>query len=250
MPSGNTRLAPGDERSSLPDYAEEALSGKEESCGSASASPFQQVILPSSWLSSSTLLTGSWKKFISAAKAAMAEGSWPNCARSIMSIFSRRRFSLLASRSRMSRACRFSGVSFARFNRMASRSRCSRRARCSSVSCMRCRRLASRSRIRLTSRSSGVSLSRRLFLAVRSRSRRCSRTSKGSFCRRSAHFRMPGLILHHHNHGAGTQHVPQVFHKPACMGSPTHRKQNSEHPRTWRTNSREDSASGVTARSA
>ncbi|KFP80653.1 hypothetical protein N311_07214, partial [Apaloderma vittatum] len=103
-----------------------------------------KVILPSSWLSSSTLLTGSWKKFISAAKAAMAEGSWPNCARSIMSIFSRRRLSLLASRSRMSRACRFSGVSFARFSRMASRSLCSRRARCSSVSCMRCRRFASR----------------------------------------------------------------------------------------------------------
>ncbi|KFO63407.1 hypothetical protein N302_09697, partial [Corvus brachyrhynchos] len=73
-----------------------------------------KVILPSSWLSSSTLLTGSWKKFLSAAKAAMAEGSWPNCARSIISIFSRRRLSLLASRSRMSRACRFSGVSFAR----------------------------------------------------------------------------------------------------------------------------------------
>ncbi|KFP28139.1 hypothetical protein N325_07509, partial [Colius striatus] len=86
-----------------------------------------KVILPSSWLSSSTLFTGSWKKFISAAKAAMADGSWPNCARSIMSIFSRRRFSLLASRSRMSRACRFSGVSLARFRRMASRSLCSRR---------------------------------------------------------------------------------------------------------------------------
>ncbi|KFV06202.1 hypothetical protein N340_10785, partial [Tauraco erythrolophus] len=97
-----------------------------------------KVILPSSWLSSSTLFTGSWKKFISAAKAAMADGSWPNCARSIMSIFSRRRLSLLASRSRMSRACRFSGVSFARFSRMASRSLWSRRARCSSVSCMRC----------------------------------------------------------------------------------------------------------------
>ncbi|KFU86650.1 hypothetical protein M959_13326, partial [Chaetura pelagica] len=65
-----------------------------------------KAIFPNSWLSSSALLTGSWKKFISAAKAAMAEGSWPNCARSIMSIFSRRRLSLLASRSRISRACR------------------------------------------------------------------------------------------------------------------------------------------------
>lgn len=38
-----------------------------------------KAILPTrSWLSSSTPLTGSWKKFISAAKAAMAEGSWPN----------------------------------------------------------------------------------------------------------------------------------------------------------------------------
>ncbi|KFP74254.1 hypothetical protein N310_02641, partial [Acanthisitta chloris] len=74
-----------------------------------------KVIFPSSWLSSSTLPTGSWKKFISAARAAMAEGSWPNCARSIMSIFS-------------TPPCRFSGVSLARFRRMASRSRCSRRA--------------------------------------------------------------------------------------------------------------------------
>ncbi|KAL0622002.1 hypothetical protein AAY473_010342 [Plecturocebus cupreus] len=101
--------------------------------------------------------------------------------------------SRLASRSRMSRACRFSGVSLARFSLMASRSRCSRRARCSSVSCMRCKRLASRSLMRLTSRSSGVSLSRRLFLAVRSRSSRCSRTSKGSFCRRRAHLRTLGV---------------------------------------------------------
>lgn len=37
-----------------------------------------KAILPRSWLSNSTPLTGSWKKFISAAKAAMAEGSWPN----------------------------------------------------------------------------------------------------------------------------------------------------------------------------
>ena len=152
-----------------------------------------KAILPRSWLSNSTPLTGSWKKFISAAKAAMAEGSWPNWARNIMSIFSSLLLSRLASRSRMSRACRFSGVSLARFSLMASRSRCSRRARCSSVSCMRCRRLASRSLMRLTSRSSGVSLSRRLFLAVRSRSSRCSRTSKGSFCRRKAHLRTLGV---------------------------------------------------------
>lgn len=37
------RLAPSNERSSLPDYAEEALSGKKESCRGPSASPFQQV---------------------------------------------------------------------------------------------------------------------------------------------------------------------------------------------------------------
>lgn len=36
-------LAPGAERSSLPDYAEEALSGKQESCRGPSASPFQQA---------------------------------------------------------------------------------------------------------------------------------------------------------------------------------------------------------------
>lgn len=37
------RLAPGEECASLPDYAEEALSGKQERCRGPSASPFQQL---------------------------------------------------------------------------------------------------------------------------------------------------------------------------------------------------------------
>lgn len=41
--SRNMRLVPSDKHSSLPDYAEEALSGKQESCRGPSASPFQQV---------------------------------------------------------------------------------------------------------------------------------------------------------------------------------------------------------------
>lgn len=132
---------------------------------------------------------GNWKRLMSAVSAAMAAGSCSICVRSAGSIFSSRRLTRLASRSRTSRACRFSGVSLARLARMASRSRCSRRARCSSDSCIRCMRLASRSRSRRSSRSSSVSHARLFFLAVRSRSSRCSRASNGSFLRRSAHLR-------------------------------------------------------------
>ncbi len=132
-----------------------------------------------------------WNRLISAVSAAIA-ASCSIWFLSDGSIFSKRRFSLLASLSRISLACLFSGVSLARLSRMASRSRCRRRARCSSVSCILCRRFASRSRKRRISCSSGDSHARLVFLAVRSRSSRCVRTSTGSFFLRIAHFRMDG----------------------------------------------------------
>lgn len=134
------------------------------------------------------MVQGNWKRLMSAVRAAIAAGSCSICVLRAGSIFSSLRFTLFASRSRISRACLFSGVSFALFTLMASLSRCSLRARCSSVSCIRCMRLASRSRSLRSSLSSSLSHARLFFLAVLSRSRRCIRASRGSFFLRNAHF--------------------------------------------------------------
>lgn len=133
---------------------------------------------------------GNWKRLMSAVRAAMAAGSCSICVRRAGSIFSRRLLIRLASLSRISLACLFSGVSLALFKRMASLSLCSLRALCSSLSCILCMRLASRSLSLLSSLSSSVSHARLFFFAVRSLSRRCRRASIGSFFLRRAHFLM------------------------------------------------------------